>query len=569
MIERKRRRHTARQSLGWCAAAIAVATAVGAAGCSSNNSGGGNGTPGNFVRVGTLDSVQSFDYWTTNDTLLDDTAAMIYPLLVQYNLHTKSFEPDFATTWRTSSDGRTYTFTTRKHAEWSDGKPLTAADAAWMINTVVRLQNGAAAALASNVVGITHATATSPTSLTVRFSKPESDALANLTHLPILPEHVWGAMAAGKGTALRTAPVLPSGGHPVVSGGPFIFAKYIYNQSMVLLRNPHYYGSPAHVSGIGIEFFSNDDAMVAAVQANQVDAALGNPNIPPTDVHPLKAAGMRIFSPAGIALNDLIINTNPAKTKHRELLNPVVREAFEYAIDRATIDKIAFLGYAQAGSSLVPPATGKWYDPAVKPLPYSLSKANALLNQAGYKMGPNGIRIADGHPMSYTVLLSPDNGPEGVRTGQIMTTDFAKIGVRLNFQPIGDNALNSAIYANHYRNFDMAMWGWDAQIDPNYILDVVTCSQWYNNSDSGYCNKRYDALYREQATTVNQTKRLKIVYQMQEMLFNARPYIILQYLPALEGWNPKWCDVTVSPDGWFNSLSNDPQTSIRLCHAGS
>ena len=104
MIERKRRRHTARQSLGWCAAAIAVAMAVAATGCSSNNSGGSNGTPGNFVRVGTLDSVQSFDFWTTNDTLLDDTAAIIYPLLVQYNLHTKSFEPDFATSWRTSAE---------------------------------------------------------------------------------------------------------------------------------------------------------------------------------------------------------------------------------------------------------------------------------------------------------------------------------------------------------------------------------------------------------------------------------------------------------------------------------
>jgi peptide/nickel transport system substrate-binding protein len=567
MSERKGSRHSARQSLRWWAIAIAAATIVGPTGCSSSSSGGGNAT--SFVRVGTLDSIQSFDFWTTDDTLLDATAANIYPLLIQYNLHTMNFEPDFATKWTRSADGRTYIFTTRKNAEWSDGKPLTAADAAWMINTVVRLQNGSAAALASDVVGITHAVATSPTSLTVTYMKPESDALANLEHLPILPEHVWAKMAAGKGTALRSAPIMPSPGHPVVSGGPFTFVKYTYQQSMVLMRNPHYYGSPAHVSGIGIEFFSNDDALVAAVLANQVDAALGNPNIPPTDVHPLKAAGMRIFSPEGVAFNDLIINTNPAKTSNRELLNPLVREAFEYATDRATIDKIAFLGYAQAGSSIVPPATGIWYDPAVKPLPFSLAKANALLNRAGFRKGPNGLRIADGHPMSYTVLLSPDNGPEGVRTGQIMTADFAKIGVQLNFQPIGDNALNSAIYANHYRSFDMAMWGWDAQIDPNYILDVVTCSQWYNNSDSGYCSKRYDAMYAEQATTVNQAKRLKIVYQMEEMLFNARPYIILQYLPALEGWNPKWCDVTVSPDGWLNALSNDPQTSIRLCHAGS
>jgi hypothetical protein len=55
---------------------------------------------------------------------------------------------------------------------------------------------------------------------------------------------------------------------------------------------------------------------------------------------------------------------------------------------------------------------------------------------------------------------------------------------------------------------------------------------------------------------------------MQRMLFDARPYIILQYLDVLEGWNPRWCDVTVSPDGWMNALSNDGQTSIRLCHAG-
>jgi len=56
------------------------------------------------------------------------------------------------------------------------------------------------------------------------------------------------------------------------------------------------------------------------------------------------------------------------------------------------------------------------------------------------------------------------------------------------------------------------------------------------------------------------------VYQMQQMIFNARPYIVLQYLDALEGWSSKWCHVTVSPDGWMTQLSSDAQTGIRLCH---
>src|SRR5215472_7746182 len=106
----------------------------------------------------------------------------------------------------------------------------------------------------------------------------------------------------------------------------------------------------AHISGFGVELFSNDDALIAAMRAGTVDAATGDPNLPATDVRPLRAAGMKIIAPPSVAYNDLIINTNPAKIGHRELLNPLVREAFEYAIDRNTIDKIAFLGYAQPGS---------------------------------------------------------------------------------------------------------------------------------------------------------------------------------------------------------------------------
>jgi peptide/nickel transport system substrate-binding protein len=546
-------------------AALALVLAVGA--CSSHGSKGSTRGSSGFLRLGTISALNSLNPWATTDQLSLDVQSDIYPRLVQYNLSTMTFEPDFATSWRLSNGGRTLTFAIVPHAKWSDGKPLTAQDAAWTINTMVRLRKGAGALWASTVVDIVRATATSPTSLTLTYSKPAANPLANIEQIPILPEHIWGPLAVGAGKGLRAASNEPTAGHPIVSGGPFILVKYTYQQVLVLERNPSYYGQRAHISGFGVELFSNDDALIAAMRAGTIDAATGDPNLPATDVRPLHAAGMKIIAPPSVAYNDLIINTNPAKIGHRELLNPLVREAFEYAIDRNTIDKIAFLGYAQPGSSIVPPATGKWYDSAIKPLPFDLAKANQLLNQAGYHRGSGGIRIADGHPMSYTVYLSTDNGPPGVRTGQIMTADFAKIGVKLNFQPTSDNPLNSTIFADHYRKFDLAMWGWDTFIDPTYILDVVTCSQWYNNSDSGYCSHRYDQLFAAQAAATNPAQRLKIVYQMQQMIFNARPYIVLQYLDALEGWSPKWCHVTVSPDGWMTQLSSDAQTSIRECHA--
>jgi peptide/nickel transport system substrate-binding protein len=548
-----------------CAAALLCAAAA-LAGCDRGFSLNDPGVPGpgGFLRVGTIAVINSLNPWITVDQLSLDMQSDIYPRLIQYNLRTLDFEPAFASRWQLSDHGLRWTFTTRPGARWSDGRPLTAADAAWTIETMVRLQNGAAAAWASAVAGVTSARATSPTTLVVTYKAPTGDALANLEQIPVLPEHVWGRYASGQGHALTTVPNAPSPGHPVVSGGPFVFVKYTYDQVLVFARNPRYYGPPAHIAGFGIELFGNDDALVAAMRAGEIDAATGDPNLPPTDIRPLRAAGMRIVVRPAVAFNDLILNTNPRKTTHRELLNPLVREAFEYATDRATIDRVAYLGFAQAGASIIPPASGRWSDPALKPLPFDLAKADALLNQAGYRRGPGGIRVADGHQMAYTVYLSQDNGGEGVRTGEIMTADFARIGVRLTFQLTDDDALESDITGDHYRKFDLAMWGWDTFIDPTYMLDAMTCAQWYGNSDSGYCNKHYDQLYAQQAATTNVARRIQIVHQMQDIVVNARPYIVLQYLDVLEAWNPRWTGLVESPDGWFNQFSSDGQTSVRL-----
>jgi peptide/nickel transport system substrate-binding protein len=549
----------------WWIGAIVLAL-IGASGCARTVSltDPGISGAGGFLRIGTISVVNSLDPWITDDQIALDLQSDMYPRLLQYNLKTLRFEPDFASRWKRSDGGKKITFTTAPGAEWSDGTPLTAADAAWTIETMIRLKHGAASLWASAVAAATSAKATSPTSVTVTYRQASADALANLEQIPILPEHVWAKYAAGDGRALRTVPNTPKSGQPIVSGGPFTFVKYTFDQVMVFERNPHYYGRPAHIAGFGVELFSNDDALVAAMRAGEVDAAMGDPNLPPTDVRPLQKGGFRIISPPAVSYNDLIINTNPQKVDNRELLNPLVRKAFEYATDRPMINQIAYLGYAQVGSSIVPPASGHWYDPSIKPLPFDLAKANAILDSLGYKRGSNGIRIANGHPMEYKVDVSQDNGGEGIRTGEIMAADFDKIGIKLSFVPTDDNALNSDLTADHYRKFDLAMWGWDTFIDPTYILDAMTCSQWYDNSDSGYCNKTYDRLYAKQSVTTNPKKRLAIVYRMQRIVFNARPYILLQYLEALEAWNPRWADITVSPDGWFNQLSSDPQTSIRV-----
>jgi peptide/nickel transport system substrate-binding protein len=550
-----------------CAAALALAVS----GCSSAAGGGNSGsaTSGGILRLGTPATIASLNPFTTSNTLAGDAFNAMYPYLVQYNLRNDQIEPDFATSWQQSSDGMTWTFHTRPGAKWSDGKPLTAADAAWTLSTIVKFAKGPTAEEAGNVVNMTSARSTSPTTLVLQYSSPVADVLASLGQVPILPQHIWQQYAGGNGSGLKKFTNMPAKGGTLVGGGPFIMSKYVQSQIVLFKRNPDYYGPRPHIAGFGYQYFANSDAEVEALKSGQIDAALGNPALPGTAVASLRAAGLNIINVHATSLHDIIINTNPDQAaSHRELANPKVREAFEYATDRNTINKVAYLGYAQPGGSIVPPASGSWSDPSIKPLPYSIAKANELLNQAGYKMGSGGLRVANGHPMSYTFLISTDNGGEGTRAAAIMATDFKKIGVKLNVQVVNDPTLNNDLYGNHYKNFAMAMWGWDAFIDPTYMLSVVTCEQLGNLSDSGYCNPAYDALFKKQAATTNVAQRQKIVYQMQQMIFSARPYIILEYVNVLEAWSKKWCGVLTSPDGFATFFSKDPIEQVHLCSGG-
>src|SRR5205823_10235719 len=115
-------------------------------------------------------------------------------------------------------------------------------------------------------------------------------------------------------------------------------------------------------------------------------------NLPFTDVQKIQEAGFKINKTPGVFFYDFIINSNPLKTTNRELLNPTLRQAFEYAIDRNSIIKTALLGYGAPGDSIIPPAIGKWHDPNIHALPFDLAKANSLLDGLGYAKGSDGIR---------------------------------------------------------------------------------------------------------------------------------------------------------------------------------
>jgi peptide/nickel transport system substrate-binding protein len=533
--------------------ALVVTGGLLAAACGGTSTGSKGGVvEGGVFRLGSSSSIDSLNPFVAFQSDAYSTFEYIYPELVQYDPQLK-FAPDFAKSWKVSSDGRTWTFKTQPNAKWSDGKPLTARDAAWTYSTILKFKSGPTANSAGYVAHMTSATAPNANTLVLHYSKAVANVLSQVQQVPILPEHVWAKYAKGNGKALTRF----SNPAPIVSGGPFILWKYQAKQIALFKRNPNFYGPKPHIQGLGLQFFGTDDAMVTALKSGQID---GVETVPPTSVKTLQAAHFDVRKSPGVYFDDFIINSNPKQNPaHRILLNPIVREAFDYAIDRKAIVKTSLLGYGQPGSSIIPPATGHWYDKAIKPTPFNLAKANRLLDDAGFKKGSNGIRVADGHPMSFTVIMPSDtSGGYGERSFQIIQSDFKKIGVQLNAQNLDNSAAYSAITANKYRNFEISMWDWAPLEDPDFMLSVLTCGSWYVWDDTGYCNKNYDKLYLEQSAAISPAKRQQIVYRMQEMIAKARPYLVLDYADSIEAHSTKWTDLPLVLGVSWTSMSKMP-----------
>jgi len=534
----------------------AVAVSMVATACGSG-AGGSSVKQGGLFRLGSASSIDSLNPFVAFQQDAYSTFEQIYPMLVQYNPKLQ-FVPDFARSWQESPDGRTWTFHTQPNAKWSDGKPLTAADAAWTFSTILKFQNGPTANSAGTTAHMASATAPNATTLVVTYKQPVANVLSQLQQVPILPEHIWAKYATGNGKALTTF----ANPAPIVSGGPFMLVKYTPKQIVLFKRNPNYYGPKPHIDELGLQFFGTYDAEITALKSGQLD---GIETVPPTSVGTVKSAGFDVHQAPGNYFDDFIINSNPQQeASHRELLNPLLREAFDYAIDRQAIVKTSLLGYGQPGSSIIPPATGHWYNPSVTPTPFNLTKAAQLLDQAGFKMGPNGVRIADGHPMSYTIIMPSDTtGGYGDRSFQIIQTDFKKIGVQLNPKNLDNSAAFSAITANHYRNFELSMWDWVPLIDPDFMLSVLTCGSFNVWNDTGYCSKSYDQVYQEQGAAMSPGKRQQIVYQMQRTVATQRPYLVLDYADLIEAHSKSWAGlVTVGGLSWC-SLSKIPFESVH------
>jgi peptide/nickel transport system substrate-binding protein len=495
---------------------------------------------GGILRIGYTDPPDGINPFVGSNQVSYVIFQEMYPALVQYDENYK-LTGDWAESWTVSDDNLTYTFSLRPGA-WSDGTPLTAADAVWTFENVLKYKDVSTGLMAGYIDGVTSVKAIDDQTLEVTYGKPKATALANLQPFYILPKHVFEQHVGDGGKGLDKWDMKAEG--ELVGGGPFTVKSYDETGTTLLERNPGYYGPKPHLDAVGITVYQNPDAMVSAFKAGEIDAM---DKVPVTLVDQIKAMpDVQVVEGLVPDVVNIGFNSNPKKTKHRELLDPRVKQAMAHAVDRDTIIETVYNGYAEPAASILTPIAGDYLDPTIEPEAYDLALANQLLDDAGYAKGDDGIRVTpEGERMSYEVILPTDiQGQQ--RKFEIIQEDWKSIGIETVGKPMDGSAAWDAMMApdGKYLDFDIHMWSWLGYIDPDFMLMTVMCDQYGNWSDTGYCNPEYDALYAKQATEIDPAKRQAIVYEMQQILYRDHPYIFVAQSEFIRAYKGGWGGIT-------------------------
>lgn len=339
---------------------------------------------------------------------------------------------DLATGYSVSEDGLTWQVTIRRDAKFTDGEPLTAEDVAFTYNTVKETSS------VNDFTMLDHAEAADDTTVIFHMTRPFSIWLYTMAEVGILPEHAYDSATYG------TEPV---------GSGRYILKQWDKGQQVILEANPDYYGEAPKMKQVTILFMEEDAAFLAA-QSGQVDLAYTSATYSEEEVDGYTLAAYESVDNRGLNLPAVSETTDSeGRTLGNDFTSDVlVRRAINIGVDRQEMIDHVLNGYGSSAYSVCDQLP--WYNEASE-VAYDPEGAAALLDEAGWVPGEDGVREKDGVQAKMNLLYS--NG-DSVR--QALAADFAdqmeELGIICTIEGVGwDTAYDRALS-------EPLLWGWGA-----------------------------------------------------------------------------------------------------------
>lgn len=414
--------------------------------------------------------------------------------------------PVLADSYVMSDDGKTYTFTLRKDAKFTDGSTITADDVAF---TVHKAQDpGLKSPEYANWSGVNVAAIDKET---VRFTLSKAYApFLGLTTLGILPSRLWQNISNTEFpfSALETSPI---------GSGPFKIASVSRNasgliQSVSLTENPYYVLGRPYLNGIQFNFYSNSEDLTSALTGGAIESAYG---IPQKDA--LTAPYARVFA--------VFFNPNDNQVYARA----EVRKALSLAVDRLAIVHNVLGGYATPLMGPVPPGIGVTQVP-VPPVD-TPDAAARVLQSAGWTYDGNARQWVNTKAKLTlsTITIRTSNVPELKNVASAVKADWERLGISVDIELYEPGDLSQNVIRP--RKYGTLLYGmvigrdqdlyafWDSQERNDPGLNIAL-----------YVNKAVDTLLEDARSTANEEARQKDLQKIEDTVAADYPAAFL-YAP--------------------------------------
>ena len=400
-------------------------------------------------------------------------------------------QPGLASEWSISDDQLTYTFKLHDGVTFHDGSAFDADDVKFTFDRI--LAEGSTNAHREFYTPITAVTVVDPLTVTMTL------------------DHVIGRFLfdLGRGDAVIVAPEsAENNANEPIGTGPFAFLQWDKGSRVILEAYAPYWGEPVHITKASYVFISDTATMTNALLAGDIDG---------TNNFATEALGVFEGNPqfnilVGTTEGETILGTNNRKAPFDNLK---VRQAMAHALDRQAIIDGATYGYGTPIGAPFAPHNAYYVD-LTQTYPHDVDKAKALLAEAGYPGGFNATLKLP--PVAYARL-----------SGQIIASQFAEVGIKLELVNVEFAQWLEDVYTNH--DFDLTII---SHVEPFDIGNYANPDYYF-----GYDNPQFQALIETLNGTTDEAKRKELAIEAQTILANDAVNGYLFELAQTGVWNAK------------------------------
>ncbi|MDQ7858132.1 MAG: ABC transporter substrate-binding protein [Armatimonadota bacterium] len=430
----------------------------------------------------------------------------MFNTLTKYNPGDLKVVPDLATLWTPAENGRIWIFKLRRNVRWHDGRPFTAADVKFTFDAIMDPRTRAL--YRTTFTGLQSVAVVDDYTVRFEFDRPyPSLPIVVGFNIPIVPRH----LLEGKNLA-----EMPEFIRNPVGTGPFKWKEYVEGSHLTLEANPDYYAGRPALDALVIKIIPEINTVVAQLRTGELDLGV----VEPVHLDSLRGQAHLRFQTVELP-SAFYIALNGSRFPFTDRR---VRQALMYGLNRPQIVERILKGTANLASGPYAKAFGRFYNPDLKPYPYDVNRAKALLAEAGFRPGAGGVLEREGRPLAFELMVDKGN-PTREQIALVAQQQWRQLGAEVRLAVVE--------WSVYIRRGNQRPGDYDARTSWRITSPDPDKTPEYTSGGTVnhymYANPEVDRLMAEARATFDPTQRPKLYHRLQQIIYEDVPVIWIFY----------------------------------------